>query len=88
MMPDACLPEKGGSRAGQSHSKADRHQQRKQDHESYSRNNTIHTAFGDTTRTAEDRLVDVQQRQAADWLDVDPRSSQIHECRRHQQVNA
>ena len=62
MKPGTCLPEECGTRAGESYSKADRHQPGKQNQKAHGRSSTIHARFGDTTPTAEDRLVDVQQR--------------------------
>ena len=62
MKPDSCLPEECGTWAGESYSEADRRQQRQQNQKARGRNNTVHAGFGDTAATAEDGLVDVQQR--------------------------
>jgi hypothetical protein len=62
MKPNTLLPEERGTRTGKSDCRADPHRERKQKKKRHGRNNTIHTAFGDTTPTAEDGLINVQQR--------------------------
>ena len=63
---DPPLPEQCRAGAADPHSEADRHQQRKQNQKGRRCNNPVQAGFGDATATAEDRLVNVQQRQPAD----------------------
>ena len=82
------LPEDGRPAAGQSHRKTDRHQHRHEQHEAEYRDAAVDTHLGDPATAGQLRFVDMEQRQATHRPDRDSGSRDVHEGRRHEEVDA